>query len=70
MGSNFFHGREAGAVDFFIFSAAKARRERELGPTTETGNEKRRTLRKSRMDGLPNFLGYGTLLARVLRARE
>ena len=69
MGSNFFHGREAGAVDFFIF-AAKARRERELGPTTETGNEKRRTLRKSRMDGLPNFLGYGTLLARVLRARE
>ena len=70
MGSNFFHGREAGAVAFFIFCAAKGRRERELGPTTKTGDEKRRTLRKSRMDGLPNFLGYGTLLARVLRARE
>ena len=69
MGSNFFHGREAGAVNFLIFSAAKARRDRELGPTTETGDEKRRTLRKSRMDGLPNFLSYGTLLAQVLRAR-
>ena len=33
---------------FFVFLRQKRARERKLGPTTETGNEKRRTLRKSR----------------------
>ena len=48
--SRFFYEREAWAVDFFMFSAEKAseRASFALGPTTVTGNEKRRTLRKSK----------------------
>ena len=46
----FFHEGEARTVDFFMFSAAKRESESEsfaLGPTAGTGNDKRRTLRKS-----------------------
>ena len=44
----FFHEGEARTIDFFMFSAAKRESESfALGPTTGTGNEKRRTLRKS-----------------------
>ena len=34
-------------VDFLCFLRQKQARERELGPTTGTGNEKRRTLREN-----------------------
>ena len=46
----FFHERETLAVDFYV-SCGKSERQSEsfaLGPTTGTGNEKRRTFRKSR----------------------
>ena len=48
--SRFLYEREARAVDFFMFSAEKTseRASFALGPTTGTGNEKQRTLRKSK----------------------
>lgn len=39
----FFHEREGRVVDFLCF--LRQNRVRELGPTTGTGNERRRTLR-------------------------
>ena len=51
--------RASRAVDFLYF-CGKSERERgsstfELGPTTGTGNEKRRTLRKSRLKRKMHF---------------
>ena len=46
---NFFHEREVRALVFLCFLRQKSARERKLAlrATTGTGNEKRRTLRKS-----------------------
>ena len=43
----FSQARRERVVDFLCFLRQKQARERELGPTTGTGNEKRRTLREN-----------------------
>ena len=62
----FFHGREARVVDFLCFLRQKRTREREL--TTGTGNEKRRTLRKTRRSRKARKGGLLSLLSRAFIA--